>query len=343
MPKLSIILTTLGALIFNFVTGFHDAANAIATSVLTRALTIPTAIVMAAGLNLLGGLVNESVAHTIGQGIIQPEYVTQQVVLAGLVGAITWNLITWRLGLPSSSSHAIIGGVMGAAATAGTYFGSTNGTLSWNLNYGMYNAHGLLKVFLALLISPVAGLVVGWLFMIVLYHIFARTSPRKLNPRFRRFQLISAGFMAFSHGSNDAQNAMGIITMSLVSGGYLSSFMVPLWVKVVCAGVMGLGTAAGGWRIIKTLGRRVMELQPIHGFAAETSGATIIQVCTHIGAPISTTHVISSAIMGVGISRRLSGVQWKVVGHIILAWVLTLPAAALIAAITFQLIKGLPL
>lgn len=338
MPKLSIILTTLGALIFNFVTGFHDAANAIATSVLTRALAVRSAIIMAAGLNLLGALINESVAHTIGKGIIQGDYVTEQVVLAALVGAIAWNLVTWRLGLPSSSSHAIIGGLVGAAGAAGSQLTAQNGMVSWGFNYAMFNQAGLLKVFLALLISPIAGFIVAWLFIILLYHIFARTAPRVLNAYFRKIQVVSAGFMAFSHGSNDAQNAMGIITMALVSAGYLGSFVVPVWVKIICAVAMGLGTAAGGWRIIKTVGRKVMELLPVHGFAAETSAAAVIQACTHIGAPISTTHVISSSIMGVGVSRRISAVRWKVVGNILLAWFLTMPMSALIAFFAYEII-----
>lgn len=343
MPDLTVLLIALGALAFNFITGFHDAANAIATSVLTRALSIPLAILMAAGLNLAGGLVHQAVAHTIGKGIVSQEFVTPQIVLAGLIGAIFWSLFTWYYGLPSSSTHAIVGGLMGAAGAAYSNVSLTDGTVAWRFAYGMYSAPGLGKVFLALVISPLAGFAGAWLFMLLLYHIFARTPPRRLNTPFRRLQLISAGFMAFSHGSNDAQNAMGIMTIALVSGGYLQTFHVPLWVRVLCATLIGLGTAAGGWRIIKTLGRRVMELQPIHGFAAETSAATVIQTLTFWGAPISTTHVISSAIMGVGASRRIGAVRWRVVGNILAAWVFTIPMSALVGALAYGLVRALHL
>ena len=341
MPELSLVLTIIGALGFSFITGFHDAANAIATSVLTRALSIRNAILMAAGLNLLGGLISVAVATTIGRGIVRTEYINPNVVLAALVGAVLWNLITWRLGLPSSSTHAIVGGIVGAAAARGTEIGVLNGYVFWHFPYQMYIATGLVKIFLALIISPIVGLVGAWLFMVLLYHIFGKVAPSKLNRPFRRLQVLSAGYMAFSHGTNDAQHSMGMITMALVAAGHLSSFNIPAWVKVICACFMAFGTAAGGWRIIKTVGRKVMELQPIHGFAAETAAATVIQICTHLGAPISTTHVISSAIMGVGVSRRLSAVRWGVVGNILGAWILTLPMAALIAAAAYGVIGWL--
>lgn len=341
MPKLTLLLTIIGALAFNFITGFHDAANAIATSVLTRALSIRNAILMAAGLNLAGGLISVAVATTIGKGIVRSEYVTPHVVLAALVGAIVWNLITWLLGLPSSSTHALVGGVVGAAAASGFRSHAQNGIIVWQFPYSMYVPEGLTKVFVALLISPIAGFIAAWLFMVLLYHVFGRVPPRKLNHPFRRLQVLSAAFMAFSHGTNDAQNAMGLITMALVASGYLASFVVPVWVKLVCAAFMALGTAAGGWRIIRTIGRNIMELQPIHGFAAETSAASVVQACSHLGAPISTTHVISSAIMGVGVSRRLSAVRWKVVGNILGAWILTMPMAALVAMVSYYLIHTL--
>lgn len=341
MPESSLILTVCGALAFAFIMGFHDAANAIATSVLTHALSIRNAIVMASGLNLLGALVNVAVATTIGKGIVRSEFINLNVVLAALFGAIVWNLITWYLGLPSSSTHAIVGGVVGAAAARGTQVGLAHGCVYWQFSYQMYAMAGLTKVLLALIISPLVGLVGAWLFMVLLYHLFGKIPSRKLNRPFRRLQVISAGFMAFSHGSNDAQNSMGMITMALVAAGHLSSFVIPAWVKVTCAVFMALGTAAGGWRIIKTVGRKVMELQPIHGFAAETSAASVIQICTHLGAPISTTHVISSAIMGVGASRRLTAVRWGVVGNILGAWILTLPMAALIAALGYVVVGWL--
>jgi inorganic phosphate transporter, PiT family len=341
MPELSLLLTILFALGFSFITGFHDAANAIATSVLTRALSIRNAILMAAGLNMLGGLISVAVATTIGRGIVHANFITPHVVLAALLGAIVWNLITWRLGLPSSSTHAIVGGVVGAAAASHFSLTATNGMLAWQFPYGMYIPAGLGKVFLALLISPIVGFLAAWLFMVGLYHLFGKVSPGKLNRPFRRLQVFSAGYMAFSHGTNDAQHSMGLITMALVAHGYLSNFSIPVWVKLLCAACMAFGTGAGGWRIIKTVGRNIMELQPIHGFAAETSAATVIQICTHLGAPISTTHVISSAIMGVGVSRRLSAVRWKVVGNILGAWVMTMPMAALFAGLFYHLIRWL--
>jgi len=338
MHKTPITLIILGALTFNFMTGFHDAANAIATSVLTRALSIPTAVMLAAVLNLAGAMVNESVATTIGKGMVDSSFVTEQVVLSALLGTVIWLFITWRLGLPTSCSHTIIGAIIGAASAASAQVSVGGGMLGWSYNYGIFNFAGLKKIFLALLLSPVFGLVIGFAVMVLLLHIFAHSAPSILNPYFRKLQILSASLMAFSHGSNDAQNAMGIITMALVAGGYLGTFAIPIWVKVISALALSLGTAAGGWRIIKTLGRNLITLKPIHGFAAETSGALVIQACTHIGAPISTTHVISSAIMGVGISRRLSGVRWKVAGQIIMAWVLTLPITAVLAAFSYWLL-----
>ncbi len=338
MPKAPIALIIFGALTFNFMTGFHDAANAIATSVLTRALSIPTAVMLAAVLNLAGAMVNESVATTIGKGMVASSFVTEQIVLAALVGTVIWLFITWRLGLPTSCSHTIIGALIGAASAASVQVSVGGGMLGWSYNYGIFNFAGLKKIFLALLLSPIFGLVVGFAVMILLLHIFARSTPSILNRYFRKLQILSASLMAFSHGSNDAQNAMGIITMALVSGGYLNAFFIPTWVKIISAVALSLGTAAGGWRIIKTLGRNLITLKPIHGFAAETTGALVIQACTQIGAPVSTTHVISSAIMGVGISRRLTGVRWKVAGQIIMAWVLTLPITAVLAAFSYWLL-----
>jgi PiT family inorganic phosphate transporter len=342
MAEPTLILTIIAALGFSFITGFHDAANAIATSVLTRALSIRNAILMAAGLNMLGGLISVRVATTIGAGIVYKEFVNPNVVLAALIGAVTWNLITWRLGLPSSSTHAIVGGVVGAAAAGGTAASLQSGTAYWQFPYHMYQSAGLTKVLLGLIISPPVGLLTAWLFMVLLYHIFGKVSPSKLNRPFRRLQVLSAGFMAFSHGTNDAQLSMGIVTMALVTAGLLPAFTtIPYWVKMICAAFMAFGTAAGGWRIIKTIGRNLMELQPIHGFAAETSAATVIQICTHLGAPISTTHVISSAIMGVGVSRRLSAVRWGVVGNIVGAWIMTMPMAGLMAAIAYCILGWL--
>lgn len=339
MPELLIAAVVMAALFFDFVNGFHDTANAIATSVLTRALSIPSAIAMAAGLNFLGALVGTHVATTIGKGIVDPSEVTALVVLAALIGAVVWNTVTWYWGLPSSSSHALIGGVVGAVSAAETSVGFQGGVLTYSYQYSVFNVQGLSKIGLALVISPVAGLLMGFLLMIALMWIFGHFAPAKLNQWFRRLQVLSAASMAFSHGGNDAQKTMGIITMALVAGGLLGSFEVPFWVKVLCAAVMAAGTAVGGWRIIKTVGRKVMSLAAIHGFAAETSGALVIQTCTHIGAPVSTTHVISSCIMGVGASRRLTAVRWRVAGQIVLAWIVTLPLCMALGAIIYWVIS----
>jgi PiT family inorganic phosphate transporter len=341
MPDPFLIAIVFLALAFDFINGFHDTANAIATSVLTKALTIPAAILMAAVLNFAGAFVSEEVAGTIGKGIVEPAVVTHAVVLAALIGAIAWNLITWYYGLPSSSSHALIGGVVGAAGLSQCTLRQQDGMLSWSLNYGVFQPAGLEKILIALVLSPLAGYVAGFFLMVVLLWVFRRATPWKLNHWFRYLQVGSAAFMAFSHGGNDAQKSMGIISMALLSGGFISTFHIPDWVKIACAGAMALGTAFGGWRIIRTIGSNVMELKFIHGFAAETAAALVIQTATHIGAPISTTHVISSSIMGVGSSRRLSSVRWKVASNIVTAWVLTLPASAALAMLAYAALSGL--
>lgn len=312
------------ALIFDYINGFHDTANAIATTVLTGALSIPKAIFLAASLNFLGAFMNKAVATTIGKGIVDPHTITLPTVLGALMGAIAWNLITWWRGLPSSSSHALIGGIVGAVVA--------------RHGFGVFHVAGLKLIALALLISPVMGLVVGHLFMISIMWLFRHSSPGRLNRYFKVFQVLSASAMALSHGGNDAQKTMGLIAMALVSGGFIGTdasgaFPVPLWVVMACAAAMALGTAAGGWRIIKTIGRKVLVMQPVHGFAAETSGAAVIFAATALGAPVSTTHVVSSAIMGVGTSQGLNGVRWNIVRQIVYAWVLTLPASALMAGI----------
>ena len=337
MPEYLILAVVVGALAFDFINGFHDTANAIATTVLTRALRIPQAILMAAGLNFLGALVNEHVATTVGRDIIDPAKtaITLQMVLAALLGAILWNLITWYLGLPSSSYHAIIGGLVGAVCAANTHLTVLDGAIHWHWTFDVFNLEGLRKVFLALVLSPIFGIIGGFLFTALLLWLFGKKPAGRVNRGFRSMQVFSAALMAFSHGGNDAQKSMGIITMALVAGKYLPYFHVPLLVKIACAASMALGTAIGGWRIIKTIGRNLMELKPLHGFAAETSAAVIIQACTAMGAPVSTTNVISSAIMGVGVSRRLSAVRWKVAGNIILAWCLTMPLAAIMGALAY--------
>ena len=322
-----ILLAVLGlAVAFDYINGFHDTANAIATSVSTRALKPHWAIAMSAVANFAGALTGTEVARTIGSGLIDSRAESQVVVIAALIGAIVWNLLTWRLGLPSSSSHALIGGLLGAGAVAAGF-----GT--WNLN-GVVG-----KVLVPLVSSPIAGLLLGFLLMALILNVFRRGHPKLMNDRFRRLQVVSAAFMAFSHGSNDAQKTMGVMTLALVTAGVIPEFKVPLPVILAAATAMSLGTAAGGWRIIRTMGTKVVKLDPVHGFAAETSAASIIIVASHFGMPVSTTHVISSAIMGVGATGRLSAVRWGVARSIAGAWVLTLPAAGLTAAIAYVLLR----
>ncbi len=325
-----LILSLLGvialAVVFDYINGFHDTANAIATSVSTRALAPHWAIAMSAVANFAGALTGTEVAKTIGSGLISSQFESQAVVAAALIGAIVWNLLTWRVGIPSSSSHALIGGLLGAVVIAG-------GTDAWKLD-GIVN-----KVLLPLFGSPIAGLVIGYLLMALIMNAFRRANPRRMNDRFRRLQVLSAAYMAFSHGSNDAQKTMGIMTLALVTAGVLPEFKVPLWVILLAATAISLGTAAGGWRIIRTMGTKVVKLDPVHGFAAETTAASIIFTASHFGMPVSTTHVISSAILGVGSTGRLSAVRWGVARSIVTAWVLTLPAAGLMAAAAYFLLR----
>jgi PiT family inorganic phosphate transporter len=318
-----VAILTISAL-FDYINGFHDTANAIATSVSTRALRPGVAILLSATMNFVGAFAGTAVAATIGQGIVQnPEGGAGQVVIAAaLLGAITWNLITWRLGIPSSSSHALIGGLMGATI-AGVGLG------------GLIVAGFTNKVLFPLVSSPIIGFIGAYFFMVVIFNVFRRADPARLNGRFRRLQVISAGFMAFSHGSNDAQKTMGIMTLALVTAGVIPTFQVPVWVIVVAATAISLGTAAGGWRIIRTMGQKVVKLDPVHGFAAETTAASIILVASHFGMPVSTTHVISSTILGAGSSESLKRVRWGVAGDILVAWVLTIPASALVAALAW--------
>ncbi len=318
-------LVILAALVFDYINGFHDTANAIATCVSTRALSIRSAIFMAAVLNFAGAMVSTKVASTIGKGIVDANHITQMVVFAGIMGAIIWDLITWYYGLPSSSSHAIIGGIIGAAAAHDGF-----SVMQWA---------GLKKIVLSLVISPVIGTAIGFIFMIAMLWGFRRTPPAGLNKGFRKLQILSAAVMAFAHGTADAQKSMGVITMALVSYGMLPVFDVPVWVKITCALAMGLGTAAGGWRIIKTVGKDFVKLQPVHGFCVETASAGVILGASSIGMPVSTTHVITSAILGVGLSKRITAVNWSVAGRILVAWVLTIPASGVVAGITYLLLS----
>jgi PiT family inorganic phosphate transporter len=309
---------------FDYVNGFHDTANAIATSVSTRALTPLAAIAISAAMNFLGAFVGTAVAATIGQGIVQnPEGPEGQVIIAAaLIGAIAWNLLTWRLGIPSSSSHALIGGLMGA-----TIAGVGLSAVIWP---GFVN-----KVLIPLITSPLLGFLLAYALMVLIYNLFRRANPGTLNGRFRRLQVVSASFMAFSHGSNDAQKTMGIMTLALVTAGVIPTFEVPTWVIVLAASAMAAGTAAGGWRIIRTMGQRVVALDPVHGFAAETMAASIILGASHFGAPVSTTQVISSAILGAGSVESIKRVRWGVAREMGVAWFLTIPAAGLVAAVAW--------
>jgi len=314
------------ALIFDFTNGFHDTANAIATSVSTRALSPRVAVIMAAVLNLLGAFVSTRVAKTIGGGIVDSDDVTQVVVLAALIGAIAWNLITWRFGMPSSSSHALIGGLVGATLV---HVGMSG--VIWS---GL-----VLKVIVPMIAAPAICLVAARIFMIVLLWIVHRRPPSKVNRTFRWLQVLSASFMAFSHGSNDAQKTMGIIALALVAAGQADTVTIPMWVVAAAATAMAAGTYTGGWRIIHTLGSRIIKLDPIHGFAAETSAATVIQATAQLGFPISTTQAITAAIMGSGSAQRLSAVRWGVAGDIFTAWLFTIPASAAIGAGMYLLLS----
>ncbi len=333
MPEgvtLLLIVVLILAVGFDYINGFHDTANAVATSVSTRALRPSHAILMSATANFVGALTGTAVAKTIASGIaITPSGDQGQIVVAAaLVGGIVWDLVTWRLGIPSSSSHALIGGLIGASVASG-------GVQSLQLD-GIYN-----KVLVPLVASPILGVVLGFFLMVVLLNIFRRAHPKRINDRFRRLQVLSAAYMALSHGSNDAQKTMGIVTLALVAGGLLPNPNVPLWVILVAASAISLGTAAGGWRIIRTMGQRVVKLDPVHGFAAETTAATVIFGASALGVPVSTTHVISSAIMGVGSSDRFSAVRWGVAGNIIVAWVLTIPASAAVAWVAWEVLSRL--
>jgi inorganic phosphate transporter, PiT family len=330
-PTLALlILVVLAALVFDYINGFHDAANAVATVVSTGVLPLRTAILLAAALNVLGAFTGTAVAATIGRGLVDPAAVSQAVVLAALLGAIAWNLVTWYFGIPSSSSHALVGGLVGA-------------TLA-HAGHRAIRSEGLLKVVESLVVSPLAGFAIGFALMIALLWICRRGRPSRLARTFRRLQMVSAGFMAVSHGSNDAQKTMGIIALSLAAYGGASPagrFVVPAWVIIACAVAMGLGTMAGGVRIIRTMGTKIIDLKPIHGFAAETGAAITILTASHLGLPVSTTHVISGAIMGVGSSQRVSAVRWGVTVRILWAWVLTIPISAATSWICYVIIHVL--
>jgi inorganic phosphate transporter, PiT family len=315
------------AYIYAFVGGFTDAANAIATSVGTRVLSPRAAVTMAAVFNLCGGLAGTAVALTIGTGLVDPNVLSLATVVAAVAGAMVWSLFTYFFGIPVSETHGLIGGLIGAAvATAGL------DVVQWQ---------GLTKVLIAIVASPSVGFVGGSAFLLLIYWTFRRSRPGKVKPWFRHLQRVSAAYMAFSHGRNDAQKPMGILAMALALYVGAEHIEVPLWVVVSCAAVAALGTAYGGWRIIHTLGQRITTLDPVQGFAAEVAGATVIQIASELGIPVSTTHAITSSILGVGATRRLSAVRWAIIADIFASWVLTLPVTMALGALWTLLLRGL--
>ena len=324
-----LIIVIVVALGFDFTNGFHDTANAVATSVSTRALSPRNAVAIAAIANLAGAFVTTAVAKTVGKGIIDTGLATPQTVLAALIGAIAWNLLTWWLALPSSSSHALIGGLMGAAIVQSGSHG-----VQW---------HGLVhKVLLPGVFSPVIGFLGAFLLLIAIYWVFVWMSPGLANRSFRLGQLVSGTWVAFTHGANDAQKTMGVITLALVASGHQAKFdHIPTWVIVAAGLSIAAGTYVGGWRIMRTLGQRVFAMDPPSGFAAQASAGTVLYVATNLGYPVSTTHVVSGAVMGGGATRRLSAVRWGVAGNIVLAWLLTIPAAGLVAAALYWPVVGI--
>jgi PiT family inorganic phosphate transporter len=326
----TLVLVVVVALFFDFTNGFHDTANAIATSVSTRALTPRTAVALASVLNFVGAFASFAVAATIAKGIVNPDAITLNVILAGLVGAITWNLMTWFLGLPSSSSHALIGGVMGSAIAA-----SGPDVINWD---GIWE-----KVVKPGVLSPVIGFAIAFALMIAIIWVIRRRSPARVNRVFRRGQIFSGSFVAFTHGTNDAQKTMGIIALALIVSGHLSEDFSrpPSWVIVSSALSMSLGTYAGGWRIIKTMGTRIAKIDPPQGFAAQTACAGILWTTAHYGFPVSTTQTITGSVMGSGATRGVNAVRWGIAGNIAIAWVLTLPAAGLVGAF-MEVVTRLP-
>lgn len=322
-----VILIVLLALVFDFINGFHDTANAIATAVSTKAMTLKKAILIAAVMNFLGAIVSTNVAQTIAKDIVDLAHISNgsMVMIAAILSAIIWNLATWYLGIPSSSSHALIGSLAGAAlADAGS---------------SAVKMDGLGKVVLILIISPIVALTMGYIIFSVFKIVFKKANLGKANFLFRRLQIITAAIQAFSHGTNDAQKSMGIITMALVTHGYLEKMVIPHWVQFSCALAMALGTSIGGWRIIKTVGTQIMKLKPVNAVAADFSSALVIQVATHFGMPVSTTHVISSSIMGVGAANRIKSVKWSTAQKMVTAWFTTIPITIIISSGIFTLFK----
>ena len=320
------IFTVIGlALLFDFINGFHDTANAIATSVSTRALHPSHAIIMAAVLNFAGAMYSTGVAKTIGADIVKSaQHVDEHIIIAALIGAVLWNILTWWLALPSSSSHALVGGIIGAVLIS--------------VGPDGLNFYGIGKIVLSLILSPLIAIITGCLVMTLLFCVFGRFSPSAVNGKFKKMQILSAAMMAFSHGSNDAQKSMGIITLALLAGGYIEVFEVPTFVKLLAATAMACGTAVGGWRLIKTIGGKIFKLEPISGFAADLNSSLVIFSATLLHLPVSTTHVVSGSIMGVGTAKRLSAVRWGVAQQMVAAWVMTIPSTAVIGAVAYKVI-----
>ncbi len=322
-----VIFTIIVAVLFDISNGWNDSANAIATVVSTRVLSPIIAVLLAAAMNIAGAFATTAVAKTIGKNVVDPSAIVSVVVVSALLAGFLWNWgMTW-LGMPVSASHALIGSLMGAAMAHG--------------GVAALNIAGLKKILLALLISPPLGMLIGYILMMSILKLFGTFSPGQLNKHFGRLQILSSSFMAFGHGSNDAQKVMGIITLALFSGGYIQNIEVPFWVILICALAMGLGTALGGWKVIRTVGVNMLKLEPVHGFAAETAASAVIMGSSLSGMPVSTTHVITSSIMGVGATKRLSAVRWGVAGKIVMAWIFTLPACFLTAFGIFLILKGL--
>lgn len=322
-PAFLIIIVVGVALLFDFSNGWNDSANAIATVVSTKVLSPLQAVSLAAIMNFIGAFLGTQVAKTIGTSMAEPAQITLLVVLAAMGSAFLWNLVMTLLGLPVSASHALIGGVIGAVVAKSGIAG--------------LKLQGLIKIFTALLVSPILGFLIGFLIMYLIYVLFRNRNPATMSKTFGRMQLISAGFMALSHGTNDAQKVMGIIVMALLAGGFIHTFEVPFWVILAAGTSIALGTAVGGWRVIKTLGVGVFHMRPVHGFAAETAASVVILGASQMGVPVSTTHVITSSILGVGATRRLSAVRWGIVGKIVMAWIFTLPCTALMAALLLKI------
>jgi PiT family inorganic phosphate transporter len=323
-----LVLVVATALVFDFTNGFHDTANVVATSISTRAVPPRVAVLMAAVLNFVGAFISLEVAATVAKGIVEADVITPLVIFGGLIGAISWNLVTWWFGLPSSSSHALIGGVVGAALVA-------DGT-SAIISDGLFG-----KVLIPALIAPTLAFIVAGLAILFAYRIVGRLRPGPVGSGFKLGQLVSGGMLALAHGTNDAQKTMGVITLALIANGNLSSenFDVPTWVVVSAATAIALGTYTGGWRIIRTMGTRIIKMDPAQGFSAQSAGATVILAASHFGYPLSTTHVISGGVMGAGAAKRLSAVRWGVAGNIVLAWILTIPGAGAIGAAIYGLTR----